>query len=177
MEEVLTITYQRFVESRNRQFEGDLSALNIQKVSKWLCEGNRNGLLLYGTIGSGKTTLMETIIKALTILAPEIRKYRQSAIDITNEAKRDTDKFNDIKKCEMLFIDDLGEEPLIVKNFGNEISPIVELLYYRYDKQLFTIITTNLLDDQIAPTYGERIKDRFNEMFDRVYFDIKSFRK
>lgn len=173
---VLEETYKVLVAARNRIYSPE-SLSYIRKAAKWLSESHRNGLILYGTIGSGKTTLMEAIIKSLTILSPNMKVYRYSAIEVNNEARKDATKFEGIKKCALLFIDDLGEETTNVLNYGNEISPIIEILYYRYDKQLFTVITTNLLDDEITPKYGARIKDRFNEMFDRVYFDINSFRK
>lgn len=174
---VLEETYKHFVAIGRREYKQEYSLPNIRRVAKWISETNKDGLLLYGTIGSGKTTLMESLIKALTILAPEQTKKRKSAIEITNEAKNDTTKFEETKRVQMLFIDDLGEEATDVLNYGSQISPIIETLYYRYDKRLFTVITTNLLDNEIAPKYGVRIKDRFNEMFDRVYFDIESFRK
>ena len=51
------------------------------------------------------------------------------------------------------------------------------MLYYRYDNQLFTIITSNLIgDEDIEKRYGERIADRFIEMFDLIGFENKSYR-
>ena len=100
-------------------------------------------------------------------------------------ASRENSLFKKIKKLkqrkyresEMLFIDDMGIEPSTVKSWGNELSPVTELLYFRYDKQLFTLVTSNLNDEQLSKWYGSRILDRFNEMFDRVYFTGKSYRK
>ena len=78
---------------------------------------------------------------------------------------------------EILFIDDLGIEPLIVKSYGNEFAPIEQIIYYRYERQLMTVITSNLLEEQILKTYGQRISDRLEEMFDKIYFGHDSFRK
>ena len=70
----------------------------------------------------------------------------------------------------MLFLDDVGVEPPTVKSWGNEYSPVVELLYYRYDLQKFTIITSNLTPDEFRQRYGDRVGDRLLEMFDAIQF-------
>ena len=74
-------------------------------------------------------------------------------------------------------IDDVGVEPSIIKVWGNEISPFVDTIYYRYDRQLFTIMTSNLGEEQLREKYGERIADRFTEMFDRIHFSNKTYRR
>lgn len=58
-----------------------------------------------------------------------------------------------------------------------EISPFVDTIYYRYDRQKFTIMTSNLSAEDLADKYGERIADRFTEMFDRIAFENYSYRK
>lgn len=132
--------------------------------------------MLAGTVGSGKTTLFNAIVSMILILHPSVRVYKKSALDLARIAQVDMDEFNRYCNAEVLFIDDVGQEP-IVKNFGNEISPMLELIFKRYDKQLFTIITTNLSSDQIRKIYGQRISDRFAEMFDVITYNIPSFRK
>lgn len=76
----------------------------------------------------------------------------------------------------MLAIDDLGIEERDVHSYGNVMSPIVELLTYRYDKQLFTIISTNLTPPEIRAKYGDRIADRLNEMMVKIVFAAPSYR-
>lgn len=49
-------------------------------------------------------------------------------------------------------------------------------LYYRYDKQLITVISTNLDDEQIAKEYGARIWDRIMGIYDRVAYKGDSYR-
>jgi len=58
--------------------------------------------------------------------------------------------FLTLARIPMLAIDDMGIEPLEVMEYGNMVSPIVELLTRRYDEQLFTIMTTNLTPDGIC---------------------------
>ena len=76
----------------------------------------------------------------------------------------------------MLAIDDLGKEPTEVLDYGNVLSPVVDLMEYRYQHQLFTAVTTNLTPDEIRDKYGKRIADRFNEMLEVIVFEDISYR-
>ena len=76
----------------------------------------------------------------------------------------------------MLAIEDMGREPAEILEFGNTASPVIDLLEYRYDNQLFTFITTNLTPAQIREKYGNRIADRFNEMMETIVFKNGTYR-
>ena len=76
----------------------------------------------------------------------------------------------------MLGIDDLGKEPAEIVDYGNILSPVVDLIEHRYDRQLFTVITTNLPPEKIREKYGDRIADRFNEMVGRIIFRNTTYR-
>ena len=84
-----------------------------------------------------------------------------------------------IKICQepMLAIEDMGREPTEVVDYGNITSPIIDLLEYRYNNQLFTFITTNLNTKDIRTKYDARIADRFNEMMKVIPFTNESYRK
>lgn len=174
---MLEETYKHFVKARKMVYNPKLSIDSIRKAALWITSDKKPGLLLYGTIGSGKTTLADALLRTIVILKPSEKIYRRSALDISTEAKEIPEKFRETMQSKMLFIDDIGDEPESVKNYGNQVAPMIELLYHRYDKQLFTVITTNLLEDEIKDKYGPRIEDRFAEMFDRIYFNNPSFRK
>ncbi len=155
---------------------------NVSKAAKWLTGDYKVGLILYGGVGNGKTTLARSICKLIAILCKKETWTGKgvvtvSALDLSKMIVDAPERYNKIKESEMLFIDDMGIEPSTVKSWGNELSPVTELLYFRYDKQLFTLVTSNLNDEQLSKWYGSRILDRFNEMFDRVYFTGKSYRK
>lgn len=70
----------------------------------------------------------------------------------------------------------MGKEPTEQMQFGNVISPVVELLEYRYAQQLFTAITTNLSPREIRDKYGNRVADRFNEQMHVITFQDHSYR-
>lgn len=155
---------------------------HIAAASQWLSQGRKPGLLLYGNVGSGKSTLARAIAVLIKTLYPpsfqDSRCLRSiSALELSEAAKSDPDRFTRVKHSELLAIDDLGIEPSAVKVWGNELNPIVETLYYRYDRQLFTIVTSNLNSEDLRAKYGERVADRVAEMFDRVSFTNNSYRK
>lgn len=77
----------------------------------------------------------------------------------------------------MLAIDDLGVEPVETQAYGNIYYPVIDVLTKRYDKQLFTMITTNLTPAEIRDKYGERIADRLNEMMAKIIFRNETYRK
>lgn len=154
---------------------------HIQKAAKWLVSGKKPGLLLYGGIGNGKTTLARAIIRLIGLISdlndPYTKTYQVSALEISRRALSDEQYIKDLKQIPILMIDDVGIEPETIKCYGNEISPITDLLYARYDQQLFTLVTSNLNMEQIKERYGSRIYDRVNELFNKIPFNQVTYRK
>lgn len=85
--------------------------------------------------------------------------------------------YDEFKKADYLFLDDLGTEPDKFKDYGVDYTPIPELLYERYEKQRVTVISTNLPDSKLLSRYGKRIIDRFDEMCQKLLFLAPSYRK
>ena len=136
-----------------------------------------------GVCGNGKTTLLYAFQNALNYLNDcgifESSDIGISVVDAKDFATyaRDLKQFQQIKTKEMLAIEDMGREPVEVLEYGNVLNPVIDLLEYRYNSQLFTIITTNLMPKEIRERYGNRIADRFNEMFDKIIFGNDTYRK
>lgn len=156
----------------------------VAKVAKWLTGDHKPGLLMYGSqCGTGKTTMARAISNLIGLLFDSCvsseRKvvYRVTAIDLAKMYSESPERYKSMVNQELLFIDDIGTEPSNLKIYGNEFSPITELLYNRYDRLKWTIATSNLDDNQIKERYGERIDDRLREMFDKIHFQGKSYRK
>ena len=84
------------------------------------------------------------------------------------ELAKNKDFRETVSDLPMLGIEDMGREPTDVVNYGNYSSPLVNLLEYRYHRQLFTFITTNLNANDITGKYGTRIADRFREMMNII---------
>lgn len=103
--------------------------------------------------------------------------YYITALEIATMALNDRKSYDNIVSCPYLIIDDIGTELLSVKEYGNEILPITELIYKRYNDMLPTVITTNLSLSAISERYGARVYDRLVEMCEKIPFLGKSHRK
>ena len=180
--DALTAAYMAEVEYRHRDFIPDEpTKQHIRQAAEWLtAERPKFGMLLCGKGGNGKSTLAYAIRSLVSWInrndnnAPFLRFT--DAKEICAVAKDDYKSFKALCKQEMLAIDDLGTEPAEVLDYGNVLNPAIELLSARYTDQLFTVVTTNLTPKQIREHYGDRIADRFNEMFERIVFDNSTYR-
>lgn len=156
---------------------------HIKKVAKWLLEGKKCGLMLLGTCGNGKTTMLLAIKSLISFLysnpnSPDFVKLEfTSALNLAKLVVDNGAEYERLKRCKLLAIDDVGTEEVKMKNYGNALCPLTDILYYRYDKRMFTIISSNLDKENIGKQYGDRITDRIPEMFNGVSFDNKSYRK
>lgn len=187
-EKYMLVAYNAEVVRRGTDMQTDINTnAAIQAVSRWLTTHTKPGLMLRGYIGVGKTTMMWAIRSVLRHLLNETMEI-VDARHIAELGKKGSVEFDELAKKRLLGIDDLGTEPLVVKNYGNDISPIVELLARRYDGRRFTIITTNLTVkkgengvevDELQEVYGDRTFDRIKEMFNEMNYDgtMKSYRK
>ena len=163
----------------------EMTTKNLRLVAETLAgDSHKFGLLLAGTCGNGKTTTMRAVQSVVMLLNNTYYNRRGEGIgNRLLEAKEITqlsDKDGQLaayKTVPVLFLDDLGREPTEVLKYGNVTSPITELLEYRYNQRLTTIVTTNLEPSEIREKYGDRIADRFNEMFALVSYTGVSYRR
>lgn len=106
------------------------------------------------------------------ITAKEICEIRARA----DRFKDSREAYDSLRRQEMAIVDDLGEEPKELMVYGQPATPVADILSDRYDKQLLTIVTTNLGKESLAAKYGERLYDRFREWLHPVPFCNGSFR-
>ncbi len=155
---------------------------DLQNVSKWLTEGVRHGLMLYGTVGSGKTTMARSVCRVFNAInetgnSDTTKRFTiASAQEICENVRQNPLWLQNYRRTEFLYIDDLGCEPIEIKDYGNSITPLIDVLYSRYENKLITICTSNLGNDDLATRYGERLADRMKEMFNRIPFTRASYR-
>lgn len=137
--------------------------------------------MLCGACGNGKTTYLLAIQNMINWLrdykkcfdqpeyvAMQIKKSKE----ITSMAREESKSFMDFIKCpKILAIDDFGEEPKEVMNYGNIKAPVIDLIETRYDYQLPIYLTSNKSPETITKEYGDRIGDRLSEMVDIIVFD------
>lgn len=155
----------------------------IGRLAASLTSGKRYGVILCGTCGNGKTTMMRAFQNLLNVLRlPDDYHKKTYGMSVVNAGhiaylcRSNYERFLELCNTEMLGIDDMGTEPLEVQEFGNMHRPMVDLLTRRYENGTFSFITTNLVPQQIRNLYGERIADRLNEMVDKIIFENPSFR-
>lgn len=146
------------------------------------------GLWLYGPVGTGKSTILKIIQtydrhsngKDRTGFYPLGGFPIESASFVANQYCRKG--IDGILKYDgangmALGLDEAGREPK-VKYYGTEMDVIQYILQMRYDnrRNCTTLVTTNLLPEDIHLVYGEYIADRVNEMFNVIEVGGKSRR-
>lgn len=164
---------------------------HIKTAAEWL--GNQHGetgFMMMGLYGNGKTTLMRAMCSLINWLfdASDARQAKHVRVMKAKDiARLATDRelrpsFEKLYNEDMLAIDEVGEEPAEIISYGMVFTPIRDLLEERYARQKFTIITTNLVQNekkqlfQIRDHYGERVVDRMREMMKIVPFHNGSYR-
>lgn len=182
---VLAAAYRAEVEYRRRKFTGDAAwAANIRRLAGFLAgDSPKFGVMLCGLCGNGKTTTLYAFQSVLNWLSDAGRfeggRKGIRIVDAKDVAgcMRDKKEFGRLKSEEMLGVEDMGREAAEVLDYGNAVSPVTDLLEYRYDRQLFTFVTTNLMPKEVRAKYGDRLADRFNEMMEVMVYENASYRK
>lgn len=155
----------------------------IGQIVLWYCNDNRfkgninKGIILSGNCGTGKTMTIEILFDIIEF-GDKKKPLLINVRDLQSiYMKNDIDSIDRLKKRFLIMIDDVGVESTDVKNYGNTLEPFNDLFDYRYRNRLETIITTNLTPEKIKEFYGDRILDRFKEMFNEYVYEFKSLRK
>lgn len=173
------------VDERNRDFMNELFLYLIKGSEK--LDSNK-GLLLYGPVGTGKSTILKIVqlYDRYSNGKDETGYYLsggfpiESATFISNQYTRKgvdgISKYDGLNGI-ALGIDEVGKEPR-VKYFGSEMNIIQYILQSRYDNRRIckTFMTTNMQPEEFEPKYGEYIAARINEMFNVIEIKGKSRR-
>ena len=131
----------------------------IHNFNKCLEFKRGTGLLLSGGCGVGKTHLAIAWIRAYSLKMRPDGIFITTMSEIINKWLFDSEK--SIIQADLLLIDDLGAE-----NYKDETvqKKTYEVLNYRYNHQLTTVITTNLNAEELPKLIGTRSVSRIMEV-------------
>lgn len=164
---------------------------HIIEAADWLGDpAGKEGLMMTGLYGNGKSTLMAAICSLINWLYDSARASQRlnirmvNAKEIARLAVGDSSRQAFQKLCaeDMLAIDEVGEEPAEMLHYGMVHTPVRDLLEERYARQKFTVMATNLVESpqkglhQITDHYGARVTDRIREMMKIIPFHNPSYR-
>ncbi len=118
-------------------------------------------ILLEGTYGCGKTHLAAAIanevvsrgVPTLFITVPDLLDSLRMSYD--NPETTFENRFNDIRNANLLVMDDFGTQN--ATGWGQE--KLFQIINYRYINKLPTVITTNLVLDEIEGRIRSRLQD------------------
>lgn len=164
--------YGAIVRSRGMDMQvDDETVTKVDKVVKWMYGSRRRGLLLCGTLGNGKTTMLRALsslfgLKAAYMEAQAVYDYYRK-----NQA------LPQIPRDCIVLLDDLGVEPVTYNDFGELRYPLAEFLMQRYSLNQTVVVATNLNFDEIGNRYGDRLQDRMREMFAVLCYVHPSYRR
>jgi DNA replication protein DnaC len=157
----------------------------FRAVHKWLNRQDgafdiNKGFFIYGPVGVGKTTLLQSIQKYMLIHSlPSI--HYASANDISSIYSSEGEiGIKGYKYKHHRIIDDVGQEDKS-GHYGQKKWVINDLLMARYDLFLkskkLTFISTNLTPDEFKELYGDVVADRVRQMCNIFEYPNKESRR
>lgn len=173
-------TFQNFIVERKSLNHSHLSQLrNAWQNAQEYAKNPRGWFVLRGKSGTGKTHLAAAIAnyqiethltEVLFVSVAEFLDYLRSTFDPKSPTPYDR-QFEEIKKAKMLVLDGLGMESATA--WAKE--KLFQLLDYRYNALLPTIITTHLPESRIDNWLMSRFQDLNRSSFNEL--EISQFQK
>jgi DNA replication protein DnaC len=120
-------------------------------------------LILFGNYGAGKTHLAAAIAnvalrrqtRVLFAIVPDLLDHLRATFGPSSEVEYD-DRFETIREVPLLILDDLGTEN--ATSWARE--KLFQIINYRYNDALPTVITSNRKPEDIDPRIFSRMSDR-----------------
>ena len=188
-EEEYSCTYYEMPDALKKASMKDIDTSDAKRVEtiKWLKNfydtyqnnPHQKGLYLTGSFGCGKTYLICAMLNELSkkgaditvVYYPELLRSLKETFSL-KEKNLESDfsvRMNRLKKCSILFIDDIGAES-VTPWARDEI--LATILQYRMDASLPTFFTSNLnlveLEIHLSSTKGEVDKVKARRLIERI---------
>ena len=140
------------------------------KISEWLSNNHKKGLMIIGPPGVGKTVItMKVIPMILHISYKRILSCFQSTELVNRKA------YEDVMHYRNIVIDDVGIEG-VFNDFGNPHVVFSEIVDAIEKRGVLLIATSNLTIEEIKAKYGLRTYDRLRAHMTVVVSKEKSVR-
>lgn len=134
------------------------------------------GLLLRGPYGSGKSSLAAIVLRE--VAAHGCNPYWLEAFELSGGWRKQDKRYFDSRKAHLLVVDDLGMED--DRKAGNESFPrllIRQALRFRLEREMATIITTNLTLEDLEQVHGDKFIALLNRHMTYVSVEGKDWAK
>ncbi len=147
------------------------------EIIKWLKKFYDNypkiqkGLYLHGSFGSGKTYLIAALLNELAIKGSKvvIVYFPDFLMGLKNFDDAYVDRINELKKSELLLLDDMGAQPISEWSRDEVLGSIVQ---YRMDNSLPTFFTSNYnleeLEAKLSVSKGKEEKIASRRIIERI---------
>jgi DNA replication protein DnaC len=139
--------------------------------SKAFAENPDGWLFLSGTYGSGKTHLAAAIAnyqleqggRVIFVTVPDLLDHLRSGFRTGDDGEDDLD-FDEVRSIPLLILDDLGTE----SPTPWALEKLFQLLNFRYQRRLPTVITSNHEITELEPRLRSRLADVESTSFIRI---------
>lgn len=145
----------------------------VEQVTDWLASGEPQGraVVLYGSVGTGKTGLAIAALRELHLAGKRVRYGTVPDLLDGLRPKRDEQKYDevsmhDLQRIRVLLMDDIGVE----KATEWQAETIYKIINGRYERELPTIVTTNVKLPDLRNRIGERAMSRLTD--DAVFVHV-----
>ncbi len=156
------MTFDSFEVHRGSSAEVSMSLQEALDVAREYAENPQGWLVFTGPYGCGKTHLAAAIANyciehgrpALFVVVPDLLDYLRAAYAPNSEGTYD-ERFDQVRNIPLLILDDLGTQ----HTTPWAAEKLYQILNYRYNAELPTVITTNQPFLDMDPRLVSRLQD------------------
>ena len=164
-------------ESEKLPPEQQRSLLKAFEAAQQFAENPRNWLVFMGDYATGKTHLAAAIgnyrhalgTSPMFVVTPDLLDHLRATFNPNSTISYDR-LFNDVRTASLLILDDLGTQS--ATPWAKE--KLYQILNYRYNAELPTVITTASPMDELDPRITSRMLDK--RICNIYYMDVPSYR-